>query len=415
MNIPASATLAMPGTAAAAEPPAGGLPPVAAAAAPAAAATPAAPATPTPSAAAGSGAFNALLAGLGLLPTAAEGTGHEVAEPADAQADERAETVPAADALPGLLQLPAEKPVPAAELTPAWRSDAAMLMASLPPAATAQQDPAEPTAAPAAAALPMPATTQAAAAITGSLPAAPAAHAVMPAARAARPMSGDRQAAPAPAPPADMPAIRSAQLASPVLPSPAAVLPREAAPVQPLDGNSPQAGRRDDPAATAFAMPPADGAAVAMDAAAPTASVSAAGKPVPAHGQALLEALGERVQVQIAQRSEHAVIRLDPQAMGSVEIVLRHEAGALQVQFTASHPDVQRQLQGISEALRQDLSQRQYTDVSVNVAAQQHGDADGRRRQGGQQPAPEQRPGQALAEAERGSTAGAFSMASSLE
>lgn len=412
MNIPASATLAMPGTAAAAEPTAGALPPVAAAAAPAAAATPAAPATPPPSAAAGSGAFNALLAGLGLLPTAAEGTGHGVAEPADARVDERAEAVPAADALPGLLELPAAQPVPAAELTPAWRSDAAMLMASLPPAATAQQDPANPTAAPAAAALPMPATTQAAAAITGSLPAA---HAVMPAARAARPMSGDRQAAPAAALPADMPAIRSAQLASTVLPSPAAVLPREAAPVQPLEGNSPQAGRRDDPAAPAFAMPPADGAAVAMDAAAPTASVSAAGKPVPAHGQALMEALGERVQVQIAQRSEHAVIRLDPQAMGSVEIVLRHEGGALQVQLTASHPDVQRQLQGISEALRQDLSQRQYTDVSVNVAAQQHGDADGRRRQGGQQPAPEQRPGQALAEAERGSTAGAFSMASSLE
>lgn len=425
MNIPAHVTVPTQAAAPVPEGTAGALPPVAAAAAtpaaPAAQALPAGmptqqPATATPVAAVPS-AFNALLASLGLVTPAADGAAQETAEPADAEADATTTAV-----LPALPPGAPELPVPAAELTPAWRSDAAMLMASLPPAAAVQPGgaatPAGPTTAqPASTAVPALTPAQAAGASaappsTAALPVATPTGGAGAAGRVARAPVAERPQAQATLP-ASGPASTGALAAPSTLPVSTAQPPREAAAL-PADAATPPSARRDDANTAAWALPPADGASFAVEATTATAGTAAAAKPVPAHGQALLEALGERVQVQIAQRSEHAVIRLDPQAMGSVEIVLRHEGGALQVQLSASHPDVQRQLQGISEALRQDLSQRQYTDVSVNVAAQQHGDADGRRRQGGQ-PQPEQRPGQALAEAERGSTAGAFSLASSLE
>ncbi len=75
-------------------------------------------------------------------------------------------------------------------------------------------------------------------------------------------------------------------------------------------------------------------------------------------GTSLVQSLGEHLQVQIAHGSENAVIRLDPPAMGSIEIVIRHEAGAVQVHLSASNSDVLSQLQGIGDALRQDLMQR---------------------------------------------------------
>lgn len=110
----------------------------------------------------------------------------------------------------------------------------------------------------------------------------------------------------------------------------------------------------------------------------------------------LLAALGERIRLQVDSRSENATIRLDPPMLGRVEIAIRHEAGALQVHLTASNGDVARQLQAISETLRQDLVARQYSDVSVNVhdAAQ-----DGRNRQRQQRESEPEVPGQALAEA----------------
>lgn len=414
MNIPATVNVPTPAGATGPDGTAGAPPAVAAAAGtlPAAAttavpaseaATAGAPARPAPGAdaamqpASPTNAFKALLASLGL-PAADAASGDTAGMADETAADEPAAPVAGAADMPApLLQPQATAPVPSAELTPAWRSDAAMLMASLPqPPAAALPVVAEAAVLPAAAAPAM-------AAVQAALPTG-AAHTRMQQAARAQPQAS--------ALPTAMPVTASATpQAATALPSLAAVLPREAAPVQPADAAAQPAARHDD-TATVFSVPPVDGAPRAVDAG---TAVNAAAKPVPAHGQALLEALGERVQVQIAQRSEHAVIRLDPQAMGSVEIVLRHEAGALQVHLSASHPDVQRQLHSISDALRQDLSQRQYTDVSVNVAAQQQGDADGRRRQGGQQPAPEQRPGQALAEAERGGTAGAFSLASSLE
>ncbi|MDN2710780.1 flagellar hook-length control protein FliK [Janthinobacterium sp. SUN118] len=119
----------------------------------------------------------------------------------------------------------------------------------------------------------------------------------------------------------------------------------------------------------------------------------------------LREALGERLQTQIGRNSEHATIRLDPPMLGRIEISIRHTAGALQVNVTASNTEVLRQLQGIGENMRSDLAQRQYTDVAVNISATPRspaaqafaeGDARGQRQPGRQQD--EAEPGRALSD-----------------
>lgn len=125
-----------------------------------------------------------------------------------------------------------------------------------------------------------------------------------------------------------------------------------------------------------------------------TASTSAVhGKP------SLIEALGDRIALQLKRGSESAVIRLDPPMQGHVEITIRHDAsGATQVHLSASNSDVARQLQTISDSLRQDLVHRQSGEVTVVVS---HGarDQDGRQRQPGQSPE-QDNPGRALTEAD---------------
>ena len=127
----------------------------------------------------------------------------------------------------------------------------------------------------------------------------------------------------------------------------------------------------------------------------------------PAHQwqEPLREALGERLQTQIGRNSEHATIRLDPPMLGRIEISIRHTAGALQVNVTASNSEVLRQLQGIGENMRSDLAQRQFTDVAVNISATPRspaaqafaeGDARGQRQPGRQQDDAE--PGRALSD-----------------
>ncbi|MGC3962454.1 MAG: flagellar hook-length control protein FliK [Rhodocyclaceae bacterium] len=106
--------------------------------------------------------------------------------------------------------------------------------------------------------------------------------------------------------------------------------------------------------------------------------------------QPLQQALGERLQLSSSRQSDSAVIRLDPPQMGRIEIAIRHEAGALRVSLTATHSEVVRQLQGVGESLRHDLSQRHTGEVSVQVADAAgarltQGDADGRQRQRGSQ------------------------------
>jgi len=83
--------------------------------------------------------------------------------------------------------------------------------------------------------------------------------------------------------------------------------------------------------------------------------------------QPLMQALGDRLQVQSAGRSEQAVIRLDPPLLGQVEIAIRQQAGELQVRLSASHGEVARQLHQISDGLRQDLVQRHSGEVTVLV------------------------------------------------
>ena len=125
----------------------------------------------------------------------------------------------------------------------------------------------------------------------------------------------------------------------------------------------------------------------------------------------LREALGERLQTQIGRNSEHATIRLDPPMLGRIEISIRHTAGALQVNVTASNSEVLRQLQGIGENMRSDLAQRQYTDVAVNISATPRspaaqafaeGDARGQRQPGRQHDDAE--PGRALSDGSAAST-----------
>lgn len=108
----------------------------------------------------------------------------------------------------------------------------------------------------------------------------------------------------------------------------------------------------------------------------------------------LQQALGERLQVEIGRGGERAVIRLDPPMMGRVEIVIRHDGGSLQVQLTATHGEVLRQLQGIGETLRQDLVQRHFGDVSVAVFDAAH-EGSGRSRRDRADDA-EREPGRAL-------------------
>lgn len=222
--------------------------------------------------------------------------------------------------------------------------------------------------------------------------------------------SGATAAAPVAAPTA-----LPADAAPAVLPSalPAAAAPAFAAPAQ----SAPAA-----PAAPAnVAIAAATDAPVAADAPAPvTANGVAPSQPAPAAGtelklaaatpaawqQPLREALGDRLQLQLSRNIDQAVIRLDPPNLGRIEIAIRHMAGTLEVNISATHSEVVRQLNTISDTMRTDLAQRQFTEVAVNVTtatrsgapAQQAFDQQGRQRQ--HEGAPDDaEPGRALAEA----------------
>ncbi len=115
-------------------------------------------------------------------------------------------------------------------------------------------------------------------------------------------------------------------------------------------------------------------------------------QPLNTQRSALEVALGDRLQLQITQRSEHAVIRLDPPSMGTIEIVIQREAGNIQVHLRASNAEVARQLHGIGDSLRQDLIHRQSGDVSVHVSdssrEQQSASQQGQRQSQAQREAP---------------------------
>jgi len=111
----------------------------------------------------------------------------------------------------------------------------------------------------------------------------------------------------------------------------------------------------------------------------------------------LAQALGDRLQVQASHGIEQARIRLEPPALGRIEIVLRQESGQLHVQLSASHHEVVRQLQAMGEGLRQELTHKQGAQVTVQVF-EDRALADGRspQRERQQQQPQEDRPGQGL-------------------
>jgi len=143
-------------------------------------------------------------------------------------------------------------------------------------------------------------------------------------------------------------------------------------------------------------------------------TVKLAGPPT-AWRQSLQEALGERLQLQVGNKVEQATIRLEPPQLGQIDIAIRHSAGSLEVNISASNSEVLRQLQGVSDNLKSDLSQRQFSEVAVTVApapknnAAPFGDPQqqGRGRQQGRDQ-DESEPGRALAEA--GNPASVFSL-----
>jgi flagellar hook-length control protein FliK len=93
---------------------------------------------------------------------------------------------------------------------------------------------------------------------------------------------------------------------------------------------------------------------------------------------------------------------------------VRHSGGALQVNIAASHSEVVRQLNSIGDAVRQDLSQRQFSEVAVTVSssgARNLADGGGQQRQQQQETA--RLPGRALDEDDAGSTT--FAMLSERE
>jgi flagellar hook-length control protein FliK len=142
-------------------------------------------------------------------------------------------------------------------------------------------------------------------------------------------------------------------------------------------------------------------------------SLTLAGPPT-AWRQTLHEALGERLNLQLTNRAEQAVIRLEPPMLGRVDIAIRHSAGTLEVTISATHGEVLRQLNAVSDNLRNDLAARQFSDVAVTVTqaprsaqANPQGDAQGRGRQPGREEPPKD-PGRALADA--GDPASTFSL-----
>jgi flagellar hook-length control protein FliK len=122
--------------------------------------------------------------------------------------------------------------------------------------------------------------------------------------------------------------------------------------------------------------------------------------------QPLRAALGDRLQLTLQKNSDHAVIRLDPPNLGSIEISIRQSAGSLHVSLSATHGEVVRQLNAVGDSMRQDLSQRQYGDVAVTVSqasSRSLADSEGRGRQ--QEREQQQRtPGRALGDDEPSTT-----------
>ncbi|MGM3389724.1 flagellar hook-length control protein FliK [Stutzerimonas stutzeri] len=105
-------------------------------------------------------------------------------------------------------------------------------------------------------------------------------------------------------------------------------------------------------------------------------------------GEQMLMALRENVELQIQQKIQSATIRLDPPELGSLEILLSHESGRLNVQLSAANADVARLLQQTSDRLRQELVGQHFVQVNVQVGTESGGQQ-GQQRQRAALPADE--------------------------
>lgn len=84
----------------------------------------------------------------------------------------------------------------------------------------------------------------------------------------------------------------------------------------------------------------------------------------------LQSALGERLQMQFKEQTQHATIRLDPPTLGKIDISLQIENGRIQVHINASQGEVYRALSQISNELRQSLTEQNFIQVNVQVSSQ---------------------------------------------
>jgi flagellar hook-length control protein FliK len=167
------------------------------------------------------------------------------------------------------------------------------------------------------------------------------------------------------------------------------------------DGSGTQAVQAGTNTAAAAAVP----GAVTLPAAQPAADTVKLAGPPTAWRQTLQETLGDRLNVHVANNVQQATISIEPPQLGRIDIAIRHSAGQLEVNISATNGDVLRQLQTVSDNLRNDLSQRQYTEVAVTVTpapknnAAPFGDPQqqGRGRQQGREQ--DNEPGRGLAEA----------------
>jgi len=198
---------------------------------------------------------------------------------------------------------------------------------------------------------------------------------------ARQPIDSSAQPAPAAVKPEDMllpPAELSEEPAKPTAPAPREATQSQAQTLlQQHLAASAQVPEASVPASPSAALEPR---LPAVDNSTPAASATAAtplfDRPLhlkgnnDAHwGEQMITALRDNVELQLNQRVQNATIRLDPPELGALEILVRHEAGQLNVQISASNGDVVRLLQNTSDRLRQELVGQNFLQVNVQVSS----------------------------------------------
>jgi flagellar hook-length control protein FliK len=176
------------------------------------------------------------------------------------------------------------------------------------------------------------------------------------------------------------------------------------------DGSATQNVQVGTNTAAAAAVP----GAMTLPSAQPAADTVKLAGPPTAWRQTLQETLGDRLNVHVGNNVQQATISIEPPQLGRIDIAIRHSAGTLEVNISATNGDVLRQLQTVSDNLRNDLSQRQYTEVAVTVTPAPRNNAapfgdpqqQGRGRQQGRDQ--DNEPGRGLAEA--GNPASVFNL-----